>query len=316
MPGAYAHITLASSLVNKQELKARDNLDQRARKAVRLYGEYMILGCMSPDFPYLAITDFSSSEWADLMHVNSGAMLKHGIDLLKDYDGSDRRKGLAWLMGYAAHVGGDLTIHPVLSLNGCNYETHPAEHRTCEMHQDAFIFPRLNLGGIGLAEYMPKVVGACRDHEDEDEIDPIIEQIWRHMLERSFPTEYQANKPDIDIWFSQFKGIVDKIAGAGNHLFDWGRQIAAAKGFVYPDQHQIDRARYISSLTTPDGTDRHYEDLFEMARQNTYDIWDIISAGLFGPNAPGAGTHHSKIKDWNLDTGLDGAGTDAKSVYW
>ncbi len=311
MPGAYAHITLASLLLNKQEMRSRDDFDRRAEVAVRSYGEFMILGCMSPDFPYLAVTQFGSSKWADLMHENSGSMLRKGVDIVKAYDGADRQKGLAWLLGYASHVCGDLTIHPVLSENGFDYAVDPKAHRVCEMHQDTFIFPNLNLGGVGLAEYMPNVVGACRDLDDDDEIDPVIEQIWRQMLQACYPDQYADDEPNIDAWFRQFKDIVNLIARAGTKMFDWGRQIAASQGILYPSQDQVDKGKYITSLKTPGGGTIHYNDLFEKARQNAYGVWDIVSQGLYDIKP---GIHHTEIKDWNLDTGLDGPA--GSSVYW
>jgi len=51
-------------------------------------------------------------------------------------------------------VVADVTIHPILELKVGSYAEHKMGHRTCEMHQDAYIFQRLNLGDVGLSEHL------------------------------------------------------------------------------------------------------------------------------------------------------------------
>ena len=66
----------------------------------------------------------------------------------------------------------DMTIHPVVELRVGPYKGNEGEHRRCEMHQDAFIFPRvMNVGDTGLSEHLATGIGACHAADDEDELD-------------------------------------------------------------------------------------------------------------------------------------------------
>ena len=51
-------------------------------------------------------------------------------------EGEEKRKRLAWLFGYAAHVTMDVTIHPIVELKVGPYAENKRAHRVCEMHQD------------------------------------------------------------------------------------------------------------------------------------------------------------------------------------
>lgn len=74
------------------------------------------------------------------------------MDVVKTLTGNVRDKAFAWLLGYTAHVITDTTIHPVVEPKVGPYAQNKTAHRECEMHQDAYIFQRLNLGGVGVAD--------------------------------------------------------------------------------------------------------------------------------------------------------------------
>ena len=75
------------------------------------------------------------------MHYErTGDMVKAGIEFIRGLSGEEKRKALAWLFGYTAHVITDATIHPVVELKVGPYAENKTDHRICEMNQDAYIF--------------------------------------------------------------------------------------------------------------------------------------------------------------------------------
>jgi len=150
MPGAYAHITLINLAREPARLNAGPGLPSPAGLALGRWFKCCELGAESPDYPYLAVGAQGAAAWADLMHYqHTGDMVKVGIETVKELTGDVRDKAFAWLLGYAAHVITDSTIHPVIELKVGPYAQNKTAHRRCEMHQDAYIFQRLNLGGGG-----------------------------------------------------------------------------------------------------------------------------------------------------------------------
>jgi hypothetical protein len=145
------------------------------------------------------------------MHYEStGDMIKAGIDQIRNLDGPSRQKAFSWLLGYASHVVTDVTIHPVVELEVGVYQENKGKHRICEMHQDAYIFQRLNLGEIGLAEHLDSGIWGCCDKPDSGKLDPVIVSAWQGMLKTCYLDLYQSNPPVVDNWHGSFKFIVDK----------------------------------------------------------------------------------------------------------
>lgn len=76
------------------------------------------------------------------MHYDfTGKMITVGADLIRKMDrGTEKRICIAWLMGYAAHVVTDVSIHPIVKLKVGDYAENKTDHRICEMNQDAYIY--------------------------------------------------------------------------------------------------------------------------------------------------------------------------------
>jgi hypothetical protein len=180
------------------------------------YFQFCELGVVSPDYPYLAIGDNSAEKWADLMHYkNTTLIIKFGIEEIRKLQGEEQRKAFAWLLGYASHVATDVTIHPVVELKVGPYAQNKTDHRICEMHQDAHIFQRLNLGGVGLSNHLSSGIGAC-SNENGKGLDQTICKLWSGLLNQAYPEDYQLNFPDMDKWHDRFEPIVECISEAGN----------------------------------------------------------------------------------------------------
>lgn len=54
MPGAFAHITAVNEASANNALM-KLNIPQEAKKALAQNKRYLELGCVSPDYPYLAL---------------------------------------------------------------------------------------------------------------------------------------------------------------------------------------------------------------------------------------------------------------------
>lgn len=200
MPGAYAHITLVNEVKEPSTLERVEGFDPKAISSILKHFKFCELGAVSPDYPYLDVTNNGSAQWADLMHYeNTGDMIKAGIQGLKKMDGEEQRKGFAWLLGYAAHVATDVTIHPVVELKVGSYADNKKAHRVCEMNQDAYIFQRLNLGEVGLSEHLNSGIWACCE-PNSNQLNSTITTLWNSMLSATYPAGFRDNIPDIHKW--------------------------------------------------------------------------------------------------------------------
>src|SRR4030066_130910 len=137
MPGSYAHITLVNEASEKRRLKSIAGFPREAIDAAGLHLNFLELGCISPDYPYLDITSGDSKKWADAMHyTHTCQAISVGSDLVRQLpQGVSKEKCLAWLMGYTAHVITDMFVHPVVELKVGPYAGNETPHRRCEMHQ-------------------------------------------------------------------------------------------------------------------------------------------------------------------------------------
>lgn len=305
MPGAFAHLTLVAIAKEPAALEA-SGVSSDTIVALLDYSKYCELGAVSPDYPYLAVTHPAQKAWADAMHyTRTREVISAGIARVRTLRGEPARKCLAWLLGYAAHVTTDMTIHPVVEKKVGPYHGHELEHRICEMHQDAYIFRRLDVGGIEMAEYLDDGIGACSSSLDSNRLDEDVATLWKQVLQ-DVHAGLSAPLPDPDAWHRGFRRGVDKFAESGKYLFPLARHVAQGYGLVYPLQSEIDR-QYIEDLDVPGGARMHYDAIFERAVANVRAQWALISAeAAGGPRyALGGGT-------WNLDTGRDG---DAY-VFW
>ncbi|WP_243336845.1 zinc dependent phospholipase C family protein [Anaeromyxobacter soli] len=305
MPGAYAHLTLVAIAREPAELEAA-GVSEQAIVALLDFAKYCELGAVSPDYPYLAITHPAQKEWADAMHyVRTREVISSGITRLRTMQGDAARKCLAWLLGYAAHVTTDMTIHPVVEKKVGPYRGNELQHRICEMHQDAYIFQRLELGGIEFAEYLDHGIAACSSPSDHDRLDGDVATLWTQVLGEVYAGTPMP-QPDPDAWHRGFRRGVDKFAESGRYLFPLARHVAQGHGLVYPLKHEIDR-QFIDDLLTPSGARLPYDLIFDRAVANVRAQWALIAAELAGGPlyASAGGT-------WNLDTGRDGD----RYVFW
>jgi hypothetical protein len=306
MPGAYAHITLVNLAREPARLEAGPGMPDAAALALSRWFKFCELGAVSPDYPYLVLSS-TANRWADLMHYDAtGAMVQVGTEIVRQLSGVEQEKALAWLLGYAAHVITDATIHPVVELKVGPYAQNKRHHRVCEMNQDAYIFQRLNLGEVGLSEHLSSGIAMCG--QTNGELDSAVASTWSRMLQTCHPGEFGTNQPDIAAWHRGFALMVNKIAEEGNHLMPIARHVAVDCGLTYPAADQIERGEYIDALTTPHGV-LPYDQVFEKALTHVIEGWHLIGEAVYEGN----GQYQTAFGDWDLDTGRDETG---QIVLW
>ncbi len=307
MPGAYAHLTLVGLLVESNSLNKADGFTPLAKAALMENAQFCDLGAVSPDYPYLNITHQRDQAWADLMHhENTGQMIIKGVEMVRAMSGQARDKAFAWLLGYVAHVVTDVTIHPVVQLKVGPYVGNERAHRICEMHQDAHIFQLLNVGEVGLAEYLDSGIWKCCDTPGSGRLDPAVSIVWQGMLQACYPEKCKSGLPDTDAWHKAFGAVVDTLEEGGK-LPAFARHVAVNCGATYPAAEEIDE-QYITGLTTPEGK-MNYNAIFERTINNVLVIWSVIASAVY----KGDLAYQAVIRNWNLDTGKD---DDGNFVFW
>lgn len=311
MPGGFAHITLVTELRNR--LDSLNHFTNADRLAVGRNLPFCEVGAVAPDYPYLDLPlKGDSPAWADRMHYEqTGEPIRAGVRWLRQQDNSpERERALAWLMGYAAHLGADLTIHPVVERRVGPYHENAKNHRICEMHQDTFIWQRRNLGNIGVADHFDNAIRVASNSDGRNLAEPIPE-LWLHMFTSTWPDEVASTPPDIDQWHRGYRRIIDAVE-EGHQLFKAARHLLAGEGIAYPNSDELDDS-FIYNLETPNGR-MDYEAVFESAVSNIAGIWETIAEALHAVDEENAETALQALPDGNLDTGRDLA-TD-EYVFW
>lgn len=309
MPGAYAHITMVNLMRESRRLEEELHFSSDASAAVLDYLGYSELGAISPDYPYLAITQGQAGRWADLMHYQKTEdAIRRAIDGVRGLSGEPRRRAFAWLLGYSSHVATDMTIHPVVELKVGPYAQNKTAHRVCEMHQDAHIYQRLNLGGIGLSEHLSSGILRCIEPGKPGVVNGAVKSVWETMLKSVYSSEAQTNPPDIDAWHRAFDVMVNKIGEEGNKLLPIARHVAVNCGLTYPLTSEID-AQYTLGLRAPNGGALDYDEIFNRAMQSVGRMWSGVERAVFMNDA----AQLAFLGDWNLDTGRD---RSDRLVFW
>tara|TARA_R110002020_G_scaffold360574_5_gene573360 strand:- start:1283 stop:2209 length:927 start_codon:yes stop_codon:yes gene_type:complete len=307
MPGAFAHITAVNEAIGNTNSLDSIAMPNQAKLALTRFFQYAELGCVSPDYPYLVIGDSQQNYWADLMHkVGSGDIVKLMATYCKQLSGNHQMKFFAWLSGYLSHVIADVTIHPVVKLKVGEYESNKADHRTCEMNQDAYIWQRLNIGTIGYSDRVRLNIGRCVD--ENGKFDPEISELWVSCLRDRHREYAEEVNPNIGDWHNGFQKVVDNAEEGYRRLFKWARHVSASLGLgvMYPNINEL-RMEYIENLETPRGK-MHYDEIFDFAVDNIKKYISDLAAYVF----TNEGALES-IKNWDLDDGEDEHG---KQTVW
>lgn len=308
MAGAYAHLTLVNQARETARLESA-GLPDAAIAALLAHFKYCELGAVSPDYPYLCLEN-TQHPWADHMHYQHvGLTVTSGARAVLELTGDEREKAFVWLLGYAAHVVTDMSIHPIVELKVGPYAANKTAHRICEMHQDAYIFQRLDLGEIGVAEYLAQGIADCCAPEHAKALDPTVTALWRKMLQTAHAQAFAQLAPDFNAWHHGFNVMVNKIAEEGNHLLPISRHVAVSLGLTYPSLKTLD-PQYLVNLKTPLGR-QSYDQVFDFALNNVLAMWKQLADFVFSDiTAP---VISLASQEWDLDTGRN---QENSYVYW
>lgn len=311
MAGAYAHLTVVSKATTESELEAL-GISNSGIIALEDYLTFTSLGSVSPDYPYLALTE-KHKKWADLMHLamRTQPFILKGIQEVKAIENKEEKfKAFAWLCGIAAHIVTDVVIHPVVELKVGPYEGHETEHRNCEMHQDVYIYSKITgYGEIYQTEHLSSFAKECSHNNDTDKLHETIASIWGKMLEELNAEEYTSNAPEFDKWHSRFHALVSTIEESQNLPSISRHVIGLDGGLIYPKSNEVNQEEFIENLQVPGNVTMHYDDIFNKAVLQVQETWKVLDEAVYG----NGNTHLSYFKNWNLDNGRTESGN---LEYW
>lgn len=311
MPGPYAHITLLYDLMKSQRLASIFTSASRYAAVLPNYFPYCALGAVSPDYPNLVTADQAASRWADAMHTSHACrMITSGIQRIRQAHGAIRDKQLAWLLGYCAHLATDVTVHPVVQALVGEYEQNQLQHRSCEMHQDSYIYRHMNLGDIGTADNFTRTVAQCSTTTASDRLDDDIAALWEGMLAEVYPELYAVNPPDTSHWHREFSALATGSTATDGGLFPLAAIISRKTRLAYPPSGQLDLSfiEHLPVPTTPP-RDLHYNEIFAHATTNVAALWRVVERAA----SDDADANIPAFSNWNLDNGLDELG---RLVFW
>jgi hypothetical protein len=319
MPGSYAHITLVNEASEKRSLNRIVGFPREAIEAANLHVNFLELGCVSPDYPYLDLTSGDSRKWANAMHyTHTCQAICVGAELVRRLPpGLSKEKCLAWLTGYTAHVVADMCIHPVVELKVGRYnKAHATAHRRCEMHQDVYIFRRMGLGMPQTANHMKATILSCGASDDPKQLDRDVKKLWEELLKKVHPKAFTDDPPDMDKWHRRCYKILEKLLPTSSRFVGFARHVCNGFGVLYPSPDEIDRKEYIENLRVPapKGIDRRqqYDDIFNFAIKRVQQVWFDVTRYALGYGDLIA----FRNQEWNLDNGLNELAEGEGPVFW
>ncbi len=295
MAGAYTHMAIVA------EASKSFPPGQHFGNIIRSYINFLTLGSVSPDIPYLAHLAPGGFAWADIMHYfRTNGIIKNGLHSLAASKNKNRdwECQLAWLAGFVAHLVGDATIHPIIESIAGPY-TDPNSHNRhseCEMIQDVLIFKEIKNLELSSAEYTD-LLDACRKSPSFDK----VTYFWKvhALINCPFDISFSPER----IIESYFK-LLD-LADGGNQLASAFRHMGSK--YVYRTYTDIVRNssdlvnQYYKTITLPNGLAGSFiKDGFEYAVKNLVAVWSKIDRALFSTE-----NIANIVPNWNLDTGID-----------
>lgn len=304
MPGTYAHLMITERALDS--FKSEGSINQKLRGYVLTNSHFVSLGSVAPDYAYLDLMQPRQKDWADHMHYDfTGELVKTFSRSLL----SLREQGLenesfivpfCWTLGYISHVTADLVVHPIVMGIVGEYKGHEADHRHCEMIQDAFIYHKVRNGAEIEHSQLMEILKNCSNPENDDEIHPALKVFWENALRTHFQRDFTENPPQIDKWHDRFE---DFISIAGDPPFI-GRIADPNHKFTYKKSYEItpeERNRFLDSVPLPSGGGGSYEtDAFPKAVTHVLDRWLLIAKCI---QSGDLAAFLLSTEDCNLDTG-------------
>lgn len=306
MPAPYAHFKISDLALDK--FIANEEVPSELRSFAEHHSQYIHLGSVAPDYPYLDIENPEQKIWADHMHYDhTGDMLKSMARRLisEAKNGLNRNEFLipfCWTLGYISHVTADLVVHPVVASCVGSYAGHESEHKECEMIQDSYIYHEYTSKEIKESRLIDDLVN--HSSRDSDHIDSLVRTFWEELLYRYFKRDciHRETYPQIDSWHHSYTAILKEDGGI--QKFARAFKDITGMALTYLDTSDIigwKMSRYVKDLHYPDETTCNYDDVFNIAVNHVAEQWALLTREI----ATGDSSFFSsKIVNCNLDTGF------------
>lgn len=303
MAGCYTHITIVSKILDRSALESI-GLDTRISKMLREWSNYVKLGAVSPDLPYLGL----GKKWADKFHYEKTSQIVHeGLAALfdKSFDDVHAQKQLAWLFGYAAHLVTDLYIHPVIEKKVGSYAENVTKHRICEMNQDAWILKKEMHDDVGRGEIFDNTIKTCTGTGAEGYvIDDAIFKFWKLLIKKVYSPWWS---PSPNKWFASFVALMDKFAENPDKHLIITRTLLKNFHYGYPSEPDRD---YVDNLHRPNGECVDFHTVFNEAVEKVKEHWVQMANALSTKDVS-----CFTLPDGNLDTGKR-LSVPETSIFW
>jgi hypothetical protein len=295
MAGAFTHMVIVAEAIKSF------SVEQNFGKILRENKNFLTLGSVGPDIPYLAHLAFGGFDWANIMHYhNTNRIVNNSLHSLavSKARGKIWKNELAWLLGFVSHLVADATIHPIVECIVGPYtdESNIQNHRECEMIQDVMILHEITNNDVTYAEYT-NFLRTSFEH-------PSFKQVayfWAIHAE--------ANCPFIGSFSTE--RIIDSYikeldtAEGGNALSRAFRHFNI--NFVYKTYDEVVKKypdlveKYYTNIQLPNGKIGSFRtDGFDYAVRNLSNVWSKIERSIFSKE-----NISQIIPNWNLDTGID-----------
>lgn len=308
MPGGFTHLAVMRQLGIYRTLMSIKGMTKEIALDLQEASNYLELGAVSPDLPYLAPFSEKSGEWGNsLHHDRTVETIRSGVRLLPGLDAGtkEHKRAMAWLFGYASHVIADMISHPVVNLKVGPYDENKPQHRACELNQDTYIFRKYFKDQISNCEYLEHGIKSCTsDGRPGKELAPFLNSFWRLILKDVYPEKALPNPAD---WYGQFGWLIDKFAEEGHLFVSVIRGYLEDEGYAYPKEPNM---TYVTDLMSPYGQKISFDDLFSRFQEETKKVWGEIAQAIT-ENNPKLIT----LRNGDLDTGLDLA-DNKTSIFW
>jgi len=304
MAGAFTHMAVVDTA------KIAFAAETQFGKILREQIQFLTLGSVSPDIPYLSHLAGGGSNYANIMHYhNTNSIVHNGLHSLNAAKSRDKtwRAQIAWLAGFVSHLVVDATIHPIVESIVGPYTDPSARssHTECEMLQDVMIFREVKNLDLNDSEY----TGHLRDCLTNKKILDAVAEFWADLVLNSCPA---AGKPEIQSLTSSYTNELDLAEGSafGRLL----RHVGAAPAYYSYDELTNNQSvlvdRYYKNVQLPTGQKGSFkEEGFQRAVKNLQDVWSRFERAIFSTE-----NIAQIVPNWNLDTGVDQS-TNSRT-YW
>jgi hypothetical protein len=277
---------------------AKELVSTQLSRLLNKYLEFLYLGAVSPDLPYLSI-DFGPVNWADVMHhEKTNGTVINGFQKIKGNWASNKPETKAmfvWLMGFVSHLIADSTIHPiVVKATGEPYEQWKKQHRQCEMTEDSMIFKKYFGVEIENCDF-PELLKFCDGK-------PYFEQLmefWAGELASNYPDK--DDEPDTSSWFHEYSNVIDVSDGGSVAVVC--RHINLGDSYFYKPSSEVQGTpqfkKYYDKVKLPTQKNGNFDaDGFQRSVGFVADAWNKLFSGLTSQIDVA-----SFVFDCNLDTG-------------